>query len=386
MAKKPQIAADTRPWRDPSAKPFVRIRHVTKKFGDVAAVYDVSLDIFKGELFCLLGGSGSGKSTLLRMLAGFEVPTAGSIEIDGQDMAGVPPYDRPVNMMFQSYALFPHMTVEQNVAYGLKRDRLPKEQIEARVTELLQLVKLQDYRRRRPHQLSGGQRQRVALARALARQPKLLLLDEPLGALDKKLREETQFELVKIQETLGITFIVVTHDQEEAMSLATRIGVMNLGEIAMVGEPTEIYEFPNSRFVANFIGSANMVEGVVTEDEPDHVRIRSAELGTDIYVDHGVDCAPDQILWWSIRPEKIVLTREKPPAQPGIPPDANMIKGFVEDIAYLGDMTVYQVRLDNGKYLRVTKANSLRGDPDAISWDETVWASWAGSSGSVLVS
>jgi putrescine transport system ATP-binding protein len=386
MAKKPQIAADTRPWRDPGAKPFVRIRHVTKKFGDVAAVYDVSLDIFKGELFCLLGGSGSGKSTLLRMLAGFEEPTAGSIEIDGQDMAGVPPYARPVNMMFQSYALFPHMTVAQNVAYGLKRDRMPKEQIEARVSELLQLVKLQDYRRRKPHQLSGGQRQRVALARALARQPKLLLLDEPLGALDKKLREETQFELVKIQETLGITFIVVTHDQEEAMSLATRIGVMNLGEIAMVGEPTEIYEFPNSRFVANFIGSANMVEGVVTEDEPDHVRIRSAELGTDIYVDHGVDCAPDQILWWSIRPEKIVLTREKPAPQPGIPADANVIKGFVEDIAYLGDMTVYQVRLDNGKYLRVTKANSLRGDPDAISWDETVWASWAGSSGSVLVS
>jgi putrescine transport system ATP-binding protein len=289
-------------------------------------------------------------------------------------------------MMFQSYALFPHMTVEQNVAYGLRRDRMPKAQLEARVSELLQLVKLQDYRKRRPNQLSGGQRQRVALARALARQPKLLLLDEPLGALDKKLREETQFELVKIQETLGITFIVVTHDQEEAMSLATRIGVMNLGEIAMVGEPTEIYEFPNSRFVANFIGSANMVEGVVTEDEPDHVRIRSAELGTDIYVEHGVECAPDQILWWSIRPEKIVLTRDKPAPQPGIPGDTNMVKGFVEDIGYLGDITVYQVRLDNGKYLRVTKANSLRGDPDAISWDETVWASWAGSSGSVLVS
>jgi putrescine transport system ATP-binding protein len=385
MAKKP-IAADTRPWRDPSAKPFVRIRNVTKKFGNVAAVDDVSLDIFQGELFCLLGGSGSGKSTLLRMLAGFEEPTAGTIEIDGQDMAGVPPYERPINMMFQSYALFPHMTVEQNVAYGLKRDRLPPAEIAERVTELLQLVKLQDYRRRKPNQLSGGQRQRVALARALAKRPKLLLLDEPLGALDKKLREETQFELVKIQETLGVTFIVVTHDQEEAMSLATRIGVMNLGEIAMVGEPTEIYEFPNSRFVANFIGSANMVEGVVTEDEPDHVRIRSVELGTDIYVGHGVDCAPDQTLWWAIRPEKIRLTRDKPQPDRGIPADANVIKGFVEDIAYLGDMTVYQVRLDNGKYLRVTKANSLRGDPDAISWDETVWASWAGASGSVLVS
>ncbi|MEQ1899306.1 MAG: polyamine ABC transporter ATP-binding protein [Devosia sp.] len=384
MAKKPQLAADTRPWRDPAAKPFVRIRHVTKKFGDIAAVSDVSLDIFKGELFCLLGGSGSGKSTLLRMLAGFEEPTAGSIEIDGQDMTSVPPYDRPVNMMFQSYALFPHMTVKQNIAYGLKRDHLPPAEIEARVAELLALVKLQNYGERKPHQLSGGQRQRVALARALAKRPKLLLLDEPLGALDKKLREETQFELVKIQETLGVTFIVVTHDQEEAMSLATRIGVMNQGEIAMIGEPTEIYEFPNSRFVANFIGSANMVEGVVTEDEPDHVRIRSAELGTDIYVDHGVDCAPDQILWWAIRPEKIALTRDKPAPQPGIPADANIVKGYVEDIAYLGDMTVYQVKLDNGRYMRVTKTNARRGDPDAISWDETVWASWAGSSGSVL--
>ena len=263
----------------------MRIRNVTKKFGDIAAVADVSLDIYKGELFCLLGGSGSGKSTLLRMLAGFEVPTSGRIEIDGQDMSDVPPYNRPVNMMFQSYALFPHMSVAQNIAYGLKRDGLPKAEIDARVAELLQLVKLTGYENRKPNQLSGGQRQRVALARALAKRPKLLLLDEPLGALDKKLREETQFELVKIQETLGVTFIVVTHDQEEAMSLATRIGVMNQGEIAMVGEPTEIYEFPNSRFVANFIGSANMVEGVVTEDEPDHVRIRSKELGTDIYVE-----------------------------------------------------------------------------------------------------
>ena len=384
MAKKPQLAADTRPWRDPSAKPFVRIRNVTKKFGDIAAVNDLSLDIYKGELFCLLGGSGSGKSTLLRMLAGFEAPTSGTIEIDGQDMSNVPPYNRPINMMFQSYALFPHMTVWNNIAYGLKRDHMPAAEIAARVDELLKLVKLEPYAQRKPHQLSGGQRQRVALARALAKRPKLLLLDEPLGALDKKLREETQFELVKIQETLGVTFIVVTHDQEEAMSLATRIGVMNQGEIAMVGEPTEIYEFPNSRFVANFIGSANMVEGVVTEDEPDHVRNNSQELGTDIYVDHGVDCSPEQILWWAIRPEKMVLTRDRPAAQPGIPDGANIVKGYVEDIAYLGDMTVYQVRLENGRYIRVTKTNALRGDPDAISWDEPVWVSWAGHSGSVL--
>ena len=380
MAKKPQIAADTRPWRDPKAKPFVRIKNVTKKFGDVAAVSDVSLDIYKGELFCLLGGSGSGKSTLLRMLAGFEQPTAGRIEIDGQDMTEVPPYNRPVNMMFQSYALFPHMNVEQNIAYGLKRDGLPRAEISARVAELLALVKLQDYGKRKPHQLSGGQRQRVALARALAKRPKLLLLDEPLGALDKKLREETQFELVKIQETLGVTFIVVTHDQEEAMSLATRIGVMNQGEIAMIGEPTDIYEFPNSRFVAGFIGSVNMVEGTVTEDEPDHVRIRSAELGCDIHVGHGVDCAPDQILWWAIRPEKVHLSREKP----ANPHNANVTHGMVEDIGYLGDMSVFQIVLDSGKRLRVTQTNTVRGNPDAITWDEQVYVSWGDTSGSVL--
>jgi putrescine transport system ATP-binding protein len=380
MAKKPQLAIDTRPWRDPNAKPFVRIKNVTKKFGDVYAVSDVSLDIFKSELFCLLGGSGSGKSTLLRMLAGFEQPTSGTIEIDGVDMTDVAPYNRPVNMMFQSYALFPHINVEQNIAYGLKRDHLPKDEIQQRVQELLALVKLQDYGKRRPHQLSGGQRQRVALARSLAKRPKLLLLDEPLGALDKKLREETQFELVKIQETLGVTFIVVTHDQEEAMSLATRIGVMNYGEIAMIGEPTEIYEFPNSKFVAGFIGSVNMVEGVVTEDEPGHVRIRSSELGCDIYVGHGVDCAPDQILWWAIRPEKIELSRDKPES----PQDANVTQGIVEDIGYLGDMSVYQVRLESGKHVRVTQTNTVRGNPDAITWDEQVYLTWGDSAGSVL--
>ena len=380
MAKKPQIAADTRPWRDPAAKPFVRIKEVTKRFGDVYAVNEVSLDIFQGELFCLLGGSGSGKSTLLRMLAGFEQPTSGTIEIDGQDMTQVAPYNRPVNMMFQSYALFPHMSVEQNIAYGLKRDHLPKNEIADRVEELLSLVKLQDYGKRRPHQLSGGQRQRVALARSLAKRPKLLLLDEPLGALDKKLREETQFELVKIQESLGVTFIVVTHDQEEAMTLATRIGVMNYGEIAMIGEPTDIYEFPNSRFVAGFIGSVNMAEGVVIDDEPDHVRIRSAELGCDIYVSHGVDCAPDQILWWAVRPEKISLSREKPEDEH----DANVTKGMVEEIGYLGDMTVYQILLASGKRLRVTQTNTVRGNPDAITWDEEVYCAWGGNAGSVL--
>ena len=272
------------------------------------------------------------------------------------------------------------MNGEQTRAEGLKRDHRPAGEIRDRVAELLTLVKLQDYGRRRPHQLSGGQRQRVALARALAKRPKLLLLDEPLGALDKKLREETQFELVKIQETLGVTFIVVTHDQEEAMTLATRIGVMNQGEIAMIGEPTDIYEFPNSRFVANFIGSANMVEGIVTEDEPDHVRIRSAELGCDIYVGHGVDCAPDQILWWAIRPEKMRLSREKPEGSH----DANVTKGVVEDIGYLGDMSVYQVVLESGKRVRVSQTNSVRGNPDAITWEEQVYINWNDDSGSVL--
>ena len=378
--KKPQIAADTRPWRDLDAKPFVRIRNVTKTFGDVYAVDDVSLDIYKGELFCLLGGSGSGKSTLLRMLAGFESLSAGTIEIDGQDMADVAPYHRPVNMMFQSYALFPHMSVEKNIAYGLEREGMARAEIIDRVAELLKLVRLEPYAKRKPHQLSGGQRQRVALARSLAKRPKLLLLDEPLGALDKKLREETQFELVKIQETLGVTFIVVTHDQEEAMSLATRIGVMNSGEIAMIGEPTDIYEFPNSKFVAGFIGSVNMVEGIVIEDEPDHVRIRSGELGCDIFVGHGVDCAPDQILWWAIRPEKITLSRDKPENAE----DANVTQGIVEEIGYLGDMSVYQVRLDSGKHIRVTQTNTVRGNPDSITWDEQVYLSWDDNAGSVL--
>ncbi|HXS32090.1 MAG TPA: ABC transporter ATP-binding protein, partial [Steroidobacteraceae bacterium] len=257
------------PWRDANAQPYVRIEGVTKRFGDFTAVDNVSLSIFKGEIFCLLGGSGCGKSTLLRMLAGFEPLTSGSIFLDGQDMAGIPPYERPVNMMFQSYALFPHMTVQKNIAFGLEQERLPKAEIAARVEAILDIVKLGEFAHRKPHQLSGGQRQRVALARSLVKRPKLLLLDEPLGALDKKLREHTQFELINIQEQLGVTFIVVTHDQEEAMTLASRIAVMNRGQIVQTGTPTEIYEFPSSKFVADFIGSVNMFEGRLVEDLPD---------------------------------------------------------------------------------------------------------------------
>jgi len=374
------IAADTKPWRNPNATPFVRIKNVTKKFGDVTAVDNVSLDIFKGELFCLLGGSGSGKSTLLRMLAGFEEMTSGTIEIDGQDMANVPPYKRPVNMMFQSYALFPHMNVAANIAYGLKRDGIGRAEINDRIEELLKLVKLTGYEKRKPDQLSGGQRQRIALARALARQPKLLLLDEPLGALDKKLREETQFELVNIQETLGVTFIVVTHDQEEAMSLATRIGVMDEGTIAQIGEPRDIYEYPNSRFVADFVGSVNMFEGQVIEDEHDHLRIRSSELGGDIYVGHGVACAPGQTLWFALRPEKIQLQRQKPNTE------ENFTKGTVDDVIYLGDISTYRITLDSGKSVHVTKPNIARYDEENISWDETVYLVWSSDAGAVLTS
>jgi putrescine transport system ATP-binding protein len=288
------------PWNDPASIPYIRIEKVTKKFGDFVAVHEVSLNIFKGELFCLLGGSGCGKTTLLRMLAGFEEPTSGRIFLDGVDMSETPPYERPVNMMFQSYALFPHMTVEQNVAFGLKQDGLPKAEVKKRVAAMLDLVKLGPFGKRKPHQLSGGQRQRVALARSLVKQPKLLLLDEPLAALDKKLREHTQFELVTIQEQLGVTFVVVTHDQEEAMTLSSRIGVMDHGEIIQVGTPTEIYEFPNSKFVAEFIGSVNMFEGRLIEDEPDHVRIQSDEMGGTIYVDHGVSSPPGARVWAAV--------------------------------------------------------------------------------------
>jgi putrescine transport system ATP-binding protein len=266
------------PWNDPNAQPYIRIERVTKRFGEFVAVNDVSLNIYRGELFCLLGGSGCGKTTLLRMLAGFEEPSDGKIFIDGLDMAGIPPYERPVNMMFQSYALFPHMSVEQNVGFGLKMEHMPRSEVADRVANMLKLVRLSEFGQRKPHQLSGGQRQRVALARSLIKQPKLLLLDEPLGALDKKLREHTQFELVNLQEQLGVTFVVVTHDQEEAMTLASRIGVMDHGKIVQVGTPKDIYEFPNCKYVAEFIGSVNLFEGHLTADEPDHVRIACPEL------------------------------------------------------------------------------------------------------------
>jgi putrescine transport system ATP-binding protein len=367
-------AVKAQPWNDPSARPYVEIERISKSFGEFKAVNDVSLKIYKGEIFCLLGASGCGKTTLLRMLGGFETPSSGKILIDGEDMSGVPPYERPVNMMFQSYALFPHMNVEQNVSFGLKQDRLAKTEIKERVAAMLDLVKMSDFAKRKPHQLSGGQRQRVALARSLVKRPKLLLLDEPLGALDKKLREHTQFELISIQDKLGVTFIVVTHDQEEAMTLASRIGVMNHGEIVQAGTPSEIYEFPNTKFVADFVGSVNMFEGKLIEDEPDYVRIESAELGSSIYVSHGISAPPEAVVWAAVRPEKILMSITAPAAAAD-----NVVRGAVQDIAYLGDLSIYLVKLPTGKVVRVTQPNTSR-HADAISWDQQVYLSWDSTS------
>src|SRR5580658_9114964 len=305
---------------------YVRIANVTKKFGDFTAVDDVSLDIRRGEIFCLLGGSGSGKTTLLRMLAGFERLSAGAIYIDGTDMSAIPPYERPINMMFQSYALFPHMSVEKNVSFGLEQEGLGRDAIRRQVGEILDIVKMGSFGARKPHQLSGGQRQRVALARALVKRPKLLLLDEPLAALDKKLREHTQFELLNIQQRLGVTFIVVTHDQEEAMTLGTRLGVMNQGRIAQVGTPSDIYESPANRFVADFIGSVNLFEGQVCDGGGECLRIACSELGCTVRAERAASGAAGTTVWTAIRPEKINISRQPPAAAPAPSPE-NLVRG-----------------------------------------------------------
>jgi putrescine transport system ATP-binding protein len=375
-------AARLEPWQDPKAVPYVRIENVTKRFGDFVAVDNVSLTIYRNEFFALLGGSGSGKTTLLRMLAGFEQPSDGKMYIDGVDMADIPPYERPVNMMFQSYALFPHMSVEQNVAFGLKQDRLPKTEIRDRVRDMLDLVQLGRFAKRRPHQLSGGQKQRVALARALVKRPKLLLLDEPLGALDKRLREQTQFELVNIQEKLGVTFIIVTHDQEEAMTMSSRIALMDQGCIEQVGTPTEIYEFPVSRFVAEFIGDVNMFEGRVIEDEPDHVQIRSEDAGCDLYINHGMPAPIGAQVSVAIRPEKMMLAKD-PPAD-GDAQGRNITRGTVKEIAYIGESSIYIIDLDNGKKVRVTAQNVTRRVDMPITWGDRVFIHWRPYAGVVL--
>jgi putrescine transport system ATP-binding protein len=354
---------------------FVRIEGVTKTFAGLPAVSNVSINIGKGELFALLGGSGCGKTTLLRMLAGFETPTSGRIFIDGKDMTDVPPYERPVNMMFQSYALFPHMSVEKNVGYGLKHENLTDAQRKDRVRQMLDLVQLSDLGHRKPHQLSGGQRQRVALARSLAKQPKVLLLDEPLGALDKKLREQTQFEIANIQYKTGITFVVVTHDQEEAMTLATRIAVMDRGIVRQIGSATEIYEYPNSSFVAGFIGSINMYEGeVLTADGMSTVSV--PKLGMTVSAPAVAGIAAGQTVKVAIRPEKIHITRE-PPA-----PGLNAVPGTVDDLGYFGKDSLYRIKLDSGTIIAVNNVNSRRAAESerVAQWEDKVWLSFEPSS------
>jgi putrescine transport system ATP-binding protein len=368
------------PWDDPAAKPLIEYRGVTKRFGDFVAVENLDLKIYTREFFALLGPSGCGKTTLMRMLAGFEDPSAGDVILDGKSVVGVPPYRRPVNMMFQSYALFPHMNVEQNIGFGLKQDGMPKADIAVRVAEMLKLVKLEPFAKRKPHQLSGGQRQRVALARSLAKRPKVLLLDEPLGALDKKLRQETQFELMDLQQELGMTFLVVTHDQEEAMTVADRIAVMDKGRIIQVATPSEIYEQPNSRYVASFIGDVNMFEGRTVPTENGMTRIECGALGMAIESEGGHKPGAGEEAWFAVRPEKVRLTSEAPADADGV----NAVAGEVWDIAYLGDMSIFHVKLANGQVMTATRANVSRIVDRPIGWDDKVWLSWDRNAGVVL--
>ncbi|MGL5025993.1 MAG: polyamine ABC transporter ATP-binding protein [Shewanella oncorhynchi] len=367
-----------KPTTKTQEKVLLKIERVSKLFDDVRAVDDVSLTINKGEIFALLGGSGSGKSTLLRMLAGFEKPTSGRIFLDGEDITDLPPYERPINMMFQSYALFPHMTVAQNIAFGLKQDKLPKAEIEQRVQDMLKLVHMEQYGKRKPHQLSGGQRQRVALARSLAKRPKLLLLDEPMGALDKKLRTQMQLEVVEILERVGVTCVMVTHDQEEAMTMAGRISIMSDGWIAQTGSPMDIYESPNSRMIAEFIGTVNLFGGAIEVDEVDHLIIKSNDLAQPFYVGYGVTTnVEDKNVWLAVRPEKTIISREQPEGQ------YNWAKGIVHDIAYLGGISVYYIRLENGQIVQCSMTNRERR-ADHATWDDEVFISWEDTSGVVL--
>ncbi|MFN8831908.1 MAG: ABC transporter ATP-binding protein [Labrys sp. (in: a-proteobacteria)] len=369
------------PWSDPTAKPLIRFENVTKRFGEFTAVNNVSLDVYEREFFSLLGPSGCGKTTLMRMLAGFEEPTSGRIMLGDKDLVGVPPYDRPTNMMFQSYALFPHMTVADNIAFGLKMDGMSKADIATRVEEMLKLVKLEKFATRKPHQLSGGQRQRVALARAVAKRPKVLLLDEPLGALDKKLREETQFELMDIQVELGITFIIVTHDQEEAMTMSDRIAVMDLGKLVQVAPPSEIYEQPNSRYVADFIGDINIIEGTVESQSGTTVTIIGAKSGARLTAETTESCQAGQSVFLAVRPEKMRITLDAPP-----PGTANVLKGKVFDIGYLGDWTNYLVDVSGveKKRLRASMANVSRFVERPITWEDEVHVFFAPDAGIVL--
>ncbi|AIV48843.1 polyamine ABC transporter, ATP-binding family protein [Burkholderia pseudomallei TSV 25] len=371
---RPQTGADGR------AENFVQIIDVVKKFGETVAVRNVELSVRKGELFALLGSSGCGKSTLLRMLAGLETITSGKILIDGEDLAQMPPYKRPVNMMFQSYALFPHMTVEANVAFGLKQEGVPKAELKERVRDALELVQMARYAGRKPHQLSGGQQQRVALARSLVKRPKLLLLDEPMSALDKQIRQRTQIELVNILDKVGVTCIMVTHDQEEAMTMAGRLAVMSEGQIVQIGTPHEVYEYPNCRFSAEFIGSTNLFEGVTVEDEPDHVFIESPDLPCRLYVNHGITGPLGMPVTVSVRPERIALTRK--PADGAY----NWGHGVVTNVAYMGGYSLYHVKLDSGKTVIANVSSLAIADLDSPGWGDEIYVRWSAAAGVVLTS
>jgi len=377
MAKKTK-RVEIQPWQDPKAKPYIHLEGVSKEFSGSLAVDNVTLSIYQGEFFSLLGPSGCGKTTLLRMLGGFEMPSQGKIYIDGVDVTRRPAYDRPVNMMFQSYALFPHMTVEQNVAFGLKQEHTSKSEITDRVIDALKLVQMEKFGQRKPHQLSGGQCQRVALARSLIKRPKLLLLDEPLAALDKRLREQTQFELVNIQEEVGITFIMVTHDQEEAMTMSTRLGVMDHGRLRQIGTPNEIYEYPNSEYVADFIGTINKFEGRVIEDETDHILVDSEEAGCELYVSHSADTPVGSQVKVAIRPEKLMISTTSPEHK------RNATKGIVKDIGYLGDVSIYHVELESGKIVLATQPNLVRLAERPVTWDDEVYLFWRAENSIVL--
>lgn len=369
----------TPPWPADEDE-FVRIEDVVKIYGDVVAVQSVNLSVRRREIFALLGSSGCGKSTLLRMLAGFEEPTSGHIYLDGEDITALAPYRRPVNMMFQSYALFPHMTVEANVAFGLKQEGVPRNEIHERVFEALDLVQMAGFSRRKPHQLSGGQQQRVALARSLVKRPKLLLLDEPMSALDKQIRQKTQIELVRILDQVGVTCIMVTHDQDEAMTMAGRIAVMTEGQIVQCGTPQEVYEFPNSRFVAGFIGSTNLFAGTITVDEPDHVLIESDELSRPMHVNHGINEPLGMQVHVSIRPEHIRVEREQPQT------DSNWSRGVVSHVAWMGSHARYQLRLDSGLMVEATVPSQILAQTEAPGVEEEAYISWSSDSATVLAS